>query len=274
MPLDPETRRALLLARKNEVTEHHIYTGLAASAGEGGNGVVLRRVSQDELRRYQFWRGLTGEDVSPSRWRVRWFTLLSRVLGLSFGLRLMENGEGAAEAAYRHLARTVPAAGAVADDEDAHERQLLAMIDEERLRYVGSMVFGLNDALVELTGTLAGLTFALQKTRLIAMAGPIAGVAASLSMAASQYLSTKSEESERSPLKASLWASPSSMPWLSSSSSPTTSPWRRRCRSAAASSRWPASVSAWRRSRSSSATWCAYSLALRCKRGRAHDSGG
>jgi len=67
------------------------------------------------------------------------------------------------------------------------------------------MVLGLNDALVELTGTLAGLTLVLQNTRLIAMASLITGVAASLSMAASEYLSTKSEESVKNPFKASIY---------------------------------------------------------------------
>ena len=55
------------------------------------------------------------------------------------------------------------------------------------------MVLGLNDALVELTGALAGFTLAFRNTCLIAMAGFITGIAASLSMAASEYLSTKSE---------------------------------------------------------------------------------
>ena len=45
------------------------------------------------------------------------------------------------------------------------------MLDEERLQYTGSMVLGLNDALVELTGALAGLTFAFQNLRLVALAG-------------------------------------------------------------------------------------------------------
>jgi len=58
---------------------------------------------------------------------------------------------------------------------------------------------------VELTGTLAGLTLALQNTRLVATAGLITGIAASLSMSASEYLSTKSEESARSPVKASVY---------------------------------------------------------------------
>lgn len=205
MPLDAETKRALLLAQKNEITEHHVYARLASALSGTPNADVLSRISADELRHYRVWREQTGEDVAPDGAKIRWYTFISRLLGLSFGLRLMEKGEGAAEEVYRGLARTLPAAGALADEEDAHERQLLGLIDEERLQYVGSMVLGLNDALVELTGTLAGLTFALQNTRLIAMAGLITGVAASLSMAASEYLSTKAEESGQNPAKASLY---------------------------------------------------------------------
>jgi len=46
---------------------------------------------------------------------------------------------------------------------------------------------------VELTGALAGLTLALAETRVVAVVGLITGIAASLSMAASEYLSSKSE---------------------------------------------------------------------------------
>ncbi len=69
------------------------------------------------------------------------------------------------------------------------------------------VVLGLNDALIELTGALAGLTFALQNTRLIALAGLITGIAASFSMAASEYLSTKAERggSETNPIKSAVY---------------------------------------------------------------------
>ena len=67
------------------------------------------------------------------------------------------------------------------------------MLDEERLQYVGSVVLGMNDALVELTGSLAGFTFAMQNTRLIALAGLIIGISATFSMASSEFLSVKSE---------------------------------------------------------------------------------
>lgn len=80
------------------------------------------------------------------------------------------------------------------------------MIDEERLQYMGSVVLGLNDALVEFTGALAGFTLALNDTKLIALTGSITGIAAALSMASSEYLSTKSEKTHnKRPVKAAIY---------------------------------------------------------------------
>lgn len=56
----------------------------------------------------------------------------------------------------------------------------------------GAVVLGLNDALIEFTGALAGFTIALQNNRLIVLAGLTAGVSATLSMAAAEYLAQKS----------------------------------------------------------------------------------
>jgi VIT1/CCC1 family predicted Fe2+/Mn2+ transporter len=105
----------------------------------------------------------------------------------------MERGEADASELYGQLASEIPEAKKIALDEDRHEQELIALLDEERLQYVGSMVLGLSDALVELSGTLAGLTFAMQNTRLIALSGLITGISATLSMASSEYLSSRSE---------------------------------------------------------------------------------
>ncbi len=45
---------------------------------------------------------------------------------------------------------------------------------------------------MELTGTLAGLTFALQDNRLVALSGLITGISATFSMASSEFLSARS----------------------------------------------------------------------------------
>jgi VIT1/CCC1 family predicted Fe2+/Mn2+ transporter len=118
----------------------------------------------------------------------------------------MEKGEQGAQDDYGEVAETIPEAAAVMRDEQDHENELTAMIDEERLRYIGSTVLGLNDALVELTGALAGFTLALQDSRLIAVIGLITGVAAALSMASSEYLSTRTDEGQQtSPIRAALY---------------------------------------------------------------------
>jgi vacuolar iron transporter family protein len=74
----------------------------------------------------------------------------------------------------------------------------------KKKKYAGSIVLGLNDAIVEITGALTGLTYALQKTSLIAATGLIVGVAASLSMAASEYLHEKENKKPR-PLKYAIY---------------------------------------------------------------------
>ena len=203
--LDAATTRAFITAQRNEITEAAIYRKLARSVTDAHNSEVLARIGDDEAGHYQFFKERSGLEVKPSRLTMWWFFLIAKVLGLTFGIKLMEKGEQGAQKAYDVIARTVPEVHAVAEDEERHERELIDMLDEERLKYVGSMVLGLNDALVELTGALAGLTLAFANTRLIAMAGLITGLAASLSMAASEYLSTKTEGTDQSAVKASVY---------------------------------------------------------------------
>jgi len=129
---------------------------------------------------------------------------MARIFGLTFAIKLMENGEIEAEMSYSEIEGVVPRASEILEEETTHENLLISMIEEEKIGYISSMVLGLNDALVELTGTLAGLTFALQNTRVVGLAGFITGIAASLSMAASEYLSRKSEEG-KNPLKSAFY---------------------------------------------------------------------
>jgi len=190
--------------QRNEITEHLIYARLAEKIKSEKNRSVLKRISDDELRHYNYWKGITGLEVKPSRWSVFKFFWIARLLGLTFGIKLMERGEEEAQINYGEMADEFPEARKIAEEEDQHEHELIELIEEKHLNYMGSVVLGLNDALVELTGALAGLSFALQNTRLIAMTGLITGIAASLSMAASEYLSTKSEEGEN-PLTSSIY---------------------------------------------------------------------
>jgi len=190
----PQLRQRLRCAARNEITEHMIYRRVAGRMRRGANREVLEHIASQEKNHYERWRAVLGEDVAPSWWKVRLYSLLTRFLGLSFSLRLMEKGESLAEQVYGEIGKEIPEALTVMEDEQRHEQELLGLINERVLQYVSSFVLGLNDALVELTGALAGLTLALRETRLIAAVGLITGIAAALSMSAAEYLSTKEEE--------------------------------------------------------------------------------
>ena len=205
MPISQGLREQLLGYQRNEITEHHIYRQLAQTIKSSENRRILKQIADDEFDHYQRWKAYTERDVRPDRWKVWRFYLTGRLFGFTFAVKLMERGEQGAQENYGVLSAHIAEAEAIAQDENAHEDALIDLLDEEQLRYAGSIVLGLNDALVELTGTLAGLTLAFQNTRLIALSGSITGIAAALSMGAAEYLSTKSEETDKSPLKASLY---------------------------------------------------------------------
>jgi len=205
MELTAAVQRQILTFQRNEISEYHIYTRLAKVIKSPENAAILAKIGQDELRHYNGWMKYTRQEVKPDWWKVRKFTFISRVFGFTFGIKLMERGEESAQANYAGLRQVIPDVEQFIRDEDTHEAQLINMLDEERLRYAGSVVLGLNDALVELTGALAGFTLALQNTQLIALSGLITGIAASLSMAASEYLSTRSEETRKSPGLSALY---------------------------------------------------------------------
>ncbi|MBN1893851.1 VIT1/CCC1 transporter family protein [bacterium] len=196
----------MLVFQRNEITEHHIYKRLADSVKNPKNRQILLDISEDERRHAFVWKNLTHREVGPDRLKIWFYYWAGRIFGFTFSIRLMERGEDSTQEAYERLAGIVAGIDSIMKDENEHEAALIGLLDEERLKYMGSVVLGLNDALVELTGSLAGLTLALGNSRLIALTGLIVGFAAALSMGASEYLSTRTEKnSGRDPLKSSLY---------------------------------------------------------------------
>jgi VIT1/CCC1 family predicted Fe2+/Mn2+ transporter len=203
--LTAEQITALKAFQKNEITEHLIYSKLAKATKDKNNAAVLERIGNEEKVHYEIWKSYTKIEIEPNYFKVKWFYYISKILGLTFGIKLMEQGEKGAQGAYAKHLTDIPEAKKIMDEENAHEMELIGLIDEERLKYVGSIVLGLNDALVELTGALAGFSLALQSTHTIAKVGLITGIAATFSMAASDYLSKKADNTEKSALKSATY---------------------------------------------------------------------
>jgi VIT1/CCC1 family predicted Fe2+/Mn2+ transporter len=202
---DPKLTSTLLALQQAEITEHHIYKKIAAIQKIAHNREILDQIAQQELEHYDIWKKYTNREVAPNAIRIWFYYLMARLLGMTFAIKLMEGVEKRAQGYDQALISQIPETREMLKNEENHERELIALIDEERLKYVGSVVLGLNDALVEFCGTLAGLTFAIQNTQIIAIAGLIMGVAASLSMGASEYLSQRSDAGSTDPVKASVY---------------------------------------------------------------------
>ena len=182
MEHDAATLKQVLRFQYLELTEARIYEKLAKREKNAQNRKVLQQIADDEVRHYEFWKDYSGQEVAPSRLRVAWFSLLARLLGITFCVNLLERDEVNIATEYRNILDVIPAARPIMEEEEAHEQHLLAMLDEERLRYTGSIVLGLNDALVELTGS-----------------------AAAMSMAAAEFLATRTEADNRNPLRAAFY---------------------------------------------------------------------
>jgi vacuolar iron transporter family protein len=202
---DPGLTDTILALQQGEITEYHIYTKIAGAEKDPHNREVLERIAQQELGHYVIWKRYTQRDVAPLTLRIWFYYLIARFFGMTFAIKLMEGVEKRAQGYDAALVDQVPGVREILANEENHERELIALIDEERLKYVGSVVLGLNDALIEFTGTLAGLTFAIQNTQIIAVVGLIMGIAASLSMGASEYLSRRSDGGTTDPVKASFY---------------------------------------------------------------------
>jgi len=169
------------------------------------NRAILEQMAAQELEHAKVWQGYTGRRARPHRGRIRWLKLLTVLLGYTFVLRILQKDEALAQDEYKALQEQCGEdAGRIFDEEYAHEKALIGLLDEERLQYIGAMVLGLNDALVELTGTIAGLTFAMGNTRLVALSGIITGISATFSMAASNYLAERANNNPKA-LKSSLF---------------------------------------------------------------------
>ena len=133
------------------------------------------------IRKSRFCDIFLGKLAKPKISLIWFFGLLSKIFGYTFVIKLLENREEKTIDAYRKLEGVIPGVDRLIREEEEHEGELISMLDEPHLQYAGSIVLGLNDALVELSGTLAGLTLAFQNTRMIALSGLVTGIAAALS---------------------------------------------------------------------------------------------
>ncbi len=196
--------KKLLQAQKDEKMGHIIYDHLAGCEKNPENKKTLTEMSGQEMNHYRTLEKYTNQLPEPNRFNIRIYWILSRLGGVTFVIKLMEKFENKSQLAYQELEVLYPEFTNIKEEEEVHENKLIAIIKDSKLGYLGSIILGMNDALIELTGALAGFTLALQNSLMIAITGSITGIAAALSMASSQYLAMKAENKHQKAVKAAI----------------------------------------------------------------------
>jgi VIT1/CCC1 family predicted Fe2+/Mn2+ transporter len=197
-------KKYFLTLAKGELEGAALYEKVAGFVKKESDRETLLAIAREEQSHAKTFASYAGQTPAINRFRVGWYAFLARTLGYTFTLKLLENGEDKSIKNYQEPLKAVPEMPAFLAEEKRHEDQLVEILDEERLKYVGDIVLGMNDALVELTGALAGYTLAMRNTGMIAMAGLITGISATLSMASSGFLSAR-EAGEKDAVKSSIY---------------------------------------------------------------------
>jgi vacuolar iron transporter family protein len=185
--------------QKSELFAATVYLILADRQQSNNNGQVLKQAGEFEMRHQETLEKLSGRKAIVSKIKVKLFLLLTRILGYTFALKMMEKkisfpmDNFIKTLLIQHDSRFVE----WFHEEEELEQLLLQTLDEARLRYISSMVLGLNDALTEITATLAGFSLSMNNNRLVAISGFILGISATLSMTSSEYLSHRSENNPK-----------------------------------------------------------------------------
>lgn len=139
--------------QQNELNESIIYKEIAKFVKDANNKETLNRLANEERNHYEIWKKYTNKELKPNKFKIFKYKFLALLLGFTFALKLMEKGESNAQHEYDTLKEEVEESVVIKQQEEEHEKALIDMLDEERLKYIGSMVLGMNDALVELTGS-------------------------------------------------------------------------------------------------------------------------
>lgn len=199
-------KKALKKACINELTESKIYKKMAEVSKDEDHKKLFDKLSKSELWHHNIWKKYLQEEVKINKVKYVYYLFLIRVLGISFWVKKMESGEWTSVVNYQNFIDIFPEAKAIIQDEEEHEKNLIEFLEDSKLKYMSSIVLWLNDALVEITWALAGLTMTLDNTKIVWVSGLIIWISAAISMAASEFLSQENDEqTDVNPIKASIY---------------------------------------------------------------------
>ncbi len=203
------TREAMEIGfLKDEILDSEVYAKLADSESNSDVKRLLYELSETEKGHAAIWRGLLGERGKkvggPALMRLQILEMqtIRRLLGVAFLVKFLERHEKEGLANYESSLSKHTFRGnegkqieSILRDEESHETAFALKAEKYKgnLEYTQSIIFGLNDGLVEILAVVAGLATVATGSFIVVILGMIAGISGTLSMAGGAYLSAKSE---------------------------------------------------------------------------------
>lgn len=200
--LSKQQLKLLYSFQTNSVTNAILCVKITKYIKEIQNKKILLRIAKEEMAHTYIWQQYTKKEAKPNFLKIFFYQVISFLLGYTFTIKLLERSEFKGKQELNKLKEKYPEVSYIISQKETHKKDLINLLNEDRLNYIGAMVLGLNDALIELTGTISGLTFVLMNTKLTALAGIITGVAATLSMTSSCYLAEKTNDNKKAVISA------------------------------------------------------------------------
>ena len=190
-----------------EMSDFNLYRLITKHERSSELKRLVAGLMHTELRHAKIWATLSGENLEgyrmPINSKVKLYMYLAarKLMGIAFVTKLLERNEKKGLEEYKGLmkggisSKVRTKVSSIIKDEEKHEDMLLKETEkhEARLDYTRSIVFGMNDGLVEILAVVSGLAMIASSSFIVAVTGIIVGISGTLSMASGAYLSSKSE---------------------------------------------------------------------------------
>ncbi len=87
-------------AQQDELIGTEVYGKLAELVKDKHNTQVLKRIAEDEKQHAHIFKKYTKTSLKVNKLKVFFYVLISRIFGLTFGIKLLERGEEATQKKY------------------------------------------------------------------------------------------------------------------------------------------------------------------------------
>ena len=199
--LSEKQKRTYREFAREESLAYHLYMRIAKRQKKSENRMILEGIAAQEKNHLDIFNSYLGKkavnlEIKIPSLKLMFYTVVMYTLGVIFTLRIFEKLEAHSRQSYRDVVDEIEELKDILRDEKTHEEALINILNDEKLLFASSVVLGMNDALVEISGALAGFTLAINDSFKVGTLGLITGISAALSMAASEFLSRKQDDDE------------------------------------------------------------------------------